>query len=153
MEPTPFLRIIAAVLFALLALVLSFSVWGQGTTGSGAAFEGRPAMAGAQGGIGAQAGPPQGGIGVQGSDAAQLRLGRPSIVDTPRDAAKGLPSLPPGGASVDRPSGSELKPPRDSGVAREEQSVTRKAQRAAKRAVDRNTRKPRSADGAPLSVN
>jgi hypothetical protein len=42
--------------------------------GAGAVFEGRPAMAGAQAGLGAQAGPSQGGVGVQGSEAAQRNL-------------------------------------------------------------------------------
>jgi hypothetical protein len=143
MDSTPFFRGVAVTLIALLALLLSFAAFGQGATGS-AAFEGRPAMAGAQGGVGAQAGPPQGGIGVQGSDAAQLRLGRPGIAETPRSAAApGLPrvpGMPPGGSSVDRPAGSGVSPPRDPGIAREEQSATRKVKRVGKRAVDRARR-------------
>jgi hypothetical protein len=46
-----------------------------------AVFQGRPAMAGAQAGLGAQAGPPQGGIGLQGSDGAGLNLRRPRVID------------------------------------------------------------------------
>jgi hypothetical protein len=144
MEPTPFFRGVAATLLALLALLLTFSAWGQ-TTGSGAMFEGRPAMAGAQGGIGAQAGPPQGGIGVQGSGAAALDLRRPAIVDTPERAqstperAQGGPAQPPSGAAVDRPSHSGVQAPRDPGIAREH-STTRQAERAAKRTIERSRR-------------
>lgn len=69
-----------AVALVLAALLLALNeAHGQGA-GAAAVFEGRPAMAGAQAGLGAQAGPPQGGVGVQGADAAQrsLRLRRPS---------------------------------------------------------------------------
>jgi hypothetical protein len=60
-----------AVALVLAALLLTLSeVHGQ-STGSSAVFEGRPAMAGAQGGLGAQAGPPQGGIGVQGTEVVE----------------------------------------------------------------------------------
>jgi hypothetical protein len=68
---------IAAV--AALAL-LAFEAAGQ-STGSSAMFEGRPALAGPQAGLGAQAGPPQGGIGLQGSAGAELRLRRPAIIE------------------------------------------------------------------------
>jgi hypothetical protein len=72
-----------------VALVLGLGLFtlnhahGQ-STGAAAAFEGRPAMAGAQGGLGAQAGMPQGGIGVQGNEAAQrqLNLRKPSGLDS-----------------------------------------------------------------------
>lgn len=85
----------AVALVAALAL-LAFEVAGQGsaaqsTTASGM-FQGRPAMAGAQGGLGAQAGLPQGGLGVQGSQAAELNLRRPRIVDEPRDMPQGQPA-------------------------------------------------------------
>lgn len=46
-----------------------------------AVFQGRPAMAGAQAGLGAMAGPPQGGIGLQGSDGAGLNLRRPHVIE------------------------------------------------------------------------
>jgi hypothetical protein len=49
--------------------------------GASATFQGRPAMAGAQAGIGALAGPPQGGIGLQGSEGAGLNLRRPRIIE------------------------------------------------------------------------
>lgn len=73
--------LLVALVLAALLLTLT-EVHGQ-STGAGALFEGRPALAGAQAGLGAQAGPPQGGIGVQGSEAAQrqLRLRRPSGLD------------------------------------------------------------------------
>jgi hypothetical protein len=64
---------IAVALVTAAFLFAVSTAYGQ-ATGANAVFEGRPAMAGAQGGIGAQAGPPQGGIGVQGSDAAQRTL-------------------------------------------------------------------------------
>lgn len=69
-----------AVALVLAALMLALNeAHGQGA-GAAAVFEGRPAMSGAQAGLGAQAGPPQGGVGVQGPDAAQrnLHLRRPS---------------------------------------------------------------------------
>lgn len=68
-----------AVALVLAALLLALDeAHGQGA-GAAAVFEGRPAMAGAQAGLGAQAGPPQGGVGVQGAEAAQrsLRVRRP----------------------------------------------------------------------------
>ena len=46
-----------------------------------AVFQGRPAMSGAQAGLGAMAGPPQGGIGLQGSDGAGLNLRAPRIIE------------------------------------------------------------------------
>ena len=68
---------IAAV--AALAL-LAFEAAGQ-STGASALFEGRPALAGPQGGLGAQAGMPQGGIGLQGTQGAELQLRRPAIIE------------------------------------------------------------------------
>lgn len=63
-----------AVALVLAALMLALNeAHGQGA-GAAAVFEGRPAMAGAQAGLGAQAGPPQGGVGVQGPEAAQRSL-------------------------------------------------------------------------------
>ena len=55
---------IAVALVLAAALFTLSEAYGQ-NTGSSAVFEGRPAMAGAQGGQNAMAGPPQGGIGVQ----------------------------------------------------------------------------------------
>ena len=75
---------IAVALVAALALI-AFEVAGQLSTGAAAMFEGRPAMAGAQAGLGAQAGPPQGGLGVQGSEAAQRNLKPPRIIEEIRE--------------------------------------------------------------------
>ena len=68
---------IAAI--AALAL-LTFEAAGQSGGGS-SLFDGRPALAGPQGGLGAQAGPPQGGIGLQGNEGAELQLRRPAIIE------------------------------------------------------------------------
>jgi hypothetical protein len=79
---------IAVAVVILLALLTLRDVHGQ-TTSAAAMFEGRPALAGAQAGLGAQAGPPQGGLGVQGSESAQLNLRPPRAVadaDMPRGA-------------------------------------------------------------------
>jgi len=78
---------IAVAIAASLAL-LAFEVAGQ-SPGAQAVFEGRPAMAGAQAGLGAMAGPPQGGIGLQGADGAQVNLRRP---DTATMGAGSAPS-------------------------------------------------------------
>ena len=75
---------IAVALVAGLAL-LAFEAAGQQSTNNmspnaQAVFQGRPAMSGAQAGLGAMAGPPQGGIGLQGSDGAGLNLRAPQVV-------------------------------------------------------------------------
>ena len=54
-----------AVALVLAALLLTLSEAHGQSTGAAATFEGRPAMAGAQAGQGAMAGPPQGGIAVE----------------------------------------------------------------------------------------
>lgn len=76
-----------AVALVLAALLLALNEAHGQSAGAAAIFEGRPAMAGAQAGLGAQAGPPQGGVGVQGPEAARrnLHLRRPG----------GLGELPP----------------------------------------------------------
>ena len=94
-----------------------------------AACLGLPAMAGAQGGLGAQAGPPQGGIGVQGSDLSPPRDAskpqRSQEVAPPRDSTK------PGSAQ-------EVTKPRDTSLASDERSAVKKSKRAAKRTVKRS---------------
>ncbi len=76
-----------AVTLVLVALLLALNeAHGQSAGGAGV-FEGRPAMAGAQAGLGAQAGPPQGGVGAQGAEAAQRNLRRPGGLGR-------LPSVP-----------------------------------------------------------
>ncbi|QJW83261.1 hypothetical protein HK414_00315 [Ramlibacter terrae] len=84
-HPTHWIAVAAAASLALLA----FEVAGQ-STGSQAVFEGRPAMAGARAGLGAMAGPPQGGIGLQGTDGAQVNLRRPDT--TTMGAGRALPT-------------------------------------------------------------
>jgi hypothetical protein len=111
MNHSPQHWITVALLLAALLLTLS-EAHGQ-STGTAASFEGRPAMAGAQAGLGAQAGPPQGGIGVQGSEAL-----------SPRDVKR----------AVDK---KEIDPGRDQSLAKGESSVTRKAKRAGKRTITR----------------
>ena len=74
---------VAVAAIAALAL-LTFEAAGQNVqpnTNALAVFEGRPAMAGAQAGLGAMAGPPQGGIGLQGSDGAGLNLRAPHVIE------------------------------------------------------------------------
>lgn len=82
---------IAVALASALAL-LAFEAAGQSTNAK-AVFEGRPTLAGAQAGLGAQAGPPQGGIGLEGSEATAFNLRRPRIVDEPRDMPQGEPAV------------------------------------------------------------
>jgi hypothetical protein len=74
------------VALILILAVMAFEAYGQPpnhelSTNAQATFQGRPAMAGAQAGLGALAGPPQGGIGLQGSDGAGLNLRRPWVVE------------------------------------------------------------------------
>ena len=107
------------------------------TQGAGAMFEGRPAMAGAQGGQGAQAGPPQGGLGVQGSEGEKgLNLRKPSGLDAmpplPRD-----PGLNPAGVSPD-----DITPKKEAGIAREQRSAASKVKRAARRTAERSNNRP-----------
>ena len=99
---------VALVLAALLFIVSE--AHGQ-STGAAATFEGRPAMAGAQAGQGAMAGPPQGGIAVESSaDMLPRRDVRPS----------------------------DIKPTRDQSLAKDERSAVKKSKRAAKRVVKRS---------------
>ncbi len=114
-----------AVALVLAALLLTLSEAHGQSSGAAAAFEGRPAMAGAQAGQGALAGPPQGGIGVQGanSNMAAREGAQPaqdnSIIKPARD--NGI-----------------TKPARDNSIAKEERSTVKKTKRAAKRVVKRS---------------
>ena len=65
---------ILLVLVVLAAIFTLREVHGQTSTNARSQFEGMPAMAGAQAGLGAQAGPAQGGIGLQGSDGAAIGM-------------------------------------------------------------------------------
>ncbi len=105
------------VLVVALALLLALSEAHGQTPGTGASavFEGRPAMAGAQAGQGALAGPAQGGIGVQEAVKRKPR----------RELAK------PG-------TGGDIAAPKDSGLASGERSAVKKGRRGAKSALRRS---------------
>jgi hypothetical protein len=133
-----------------VAIVLGLGLFtinhARGQTGNAAAvFEGRPALAGAQGGLGAQAGLPQGGIGVQGNQAAQrqLNLRKPSGLDTAPalpEAASTSPStstVGAAGASVGARSDVTLVP-RGDDIARDTRSPAQRAKKAAKRTLQRS---------------
>lgn len=79
---THWIAVAVALAFGLMAIEAA----GQQATNNmspnaQAVFQGRPAMAGAQAGLGAMAGPAQGGIGLQGSDGAGLNLRRPHVIE------------------------------------------------------------------------
>jgi len=122
-----------AVALVLAALLLTLNEAHGQSAGAAATFEGRPAMAGPQGGIGAQAGLPQGGIGVQGAQAAERKL----PLRSPAAAADAAPQ-----AAGPRPdvaaARKEVARPKDTGLAREERSAVQKTKRAAKRTVQRS---------------
>ena len=80
-HPTHWLGVGLVILLALLAVEASGQTKVQLTPNAAAVFQGRPAMAGAQAGYGAMAGPAQGGIGLQGSDGAGLNLRRPRVIE------------------------------------------------------------------------
>jgi len=66
---------IAVALVLAVALLTFPNVYGQRADGS-ATFQARPALAGAQAGHGAAAGPPQGGLGLQGTEGAERPIGQ-----------------------------------------------------------------------------
>lgn len=83
-HPTHWLGVAAALGLALVTMEAA----GQQSTNSpnvspnaAAVFQGRPVMSGAQAGQGAQAGPAQGGIGLQGSQGTGLTLRRSPIAE------------------------------------------------------------------------
>jgi hypothetical protein len=120
-----------AVAVAVAVLMLTFNVAHGQSTGAAAVFEGRPAMSGAQGGLGAQAGPPQGGIGLQGSDTrAGIPGTAPATAPAPNAGNVALPA-PTDTAAKD------IKPGRDQSIAKDQRSV-KKAKRAAKRTITRS---------------
>jgi hypothetical protein len=87
-HPTHWLAVAVVVAMALMA----FEAYGQQTVhelrinpNAQAVFQGRPAMAGAQAGLGAMSGPPQGGIGLQGSDGAGRNVRRPYVREQQMD--------------------------------------------------------------------
>jgi hypothetical protein len=133
---TPYHWIVVALVVAAFLLTLS-DAHGQ-STGAAAVFEGRPSMAGAQAGQGAQAGPPQGGIGVQGTESAQrsVRLRKPSgLEDMPQGKSDdGLNAAAPANDVASR---NEVVPGRDHSLAKDQRSAVKKTKRAAKRTVTR----------------
>ena len=132
---TPSHWILVALVLAAFLLIVS-EAHGQ-STGASAVFEGRPAMAGAQGGQGAQAGMAQGGLGVQGSDMAErgLQPRKPSALDDMRQAKRSGEDAV-AAADVDLAARKDITPSRDQSLAKDERSV-KKAKRAIKRTVSR----------------
>ena len=81
-HPTHWLGVAVVLALGLLAIEASGQQSANNLSpNASAVFHGRPAMSGAQAGLGAMAGPPQGGIGLQGSDGAGLNLRRPRIIE------------------------------------------------------------------------
>lgn len=138
---------VAAVLPITLCMV--GHVDGQGT-GSEAVFQGRPAMAGAQGGTGAMSGLPQGGVGPQSVDqpGGGVQLRKPSGLDqvtggdqpVPRDPGVATPDNGNVGLAPkrDRDAGEVVKKDRDAAGTGE--STTHKAKRGLKRSYERARR-------------
>ena len=139
-QHAPYHWISVALILAALMFTLS-EAYGQ-STGSSAMFEGRPAMAGAQGGLGAQAGPPQGGLGVQGTDGAHRNIA-PRRQATTQDFPQGTRE-PTAGIDVATAKAEaaaprkDLTPPRDRSLAKTERSAAKKVKKAAKRTFSRN---------------
>lgn len=129
----------------LVAAVLAFAfseVHGQTASATAAAQgTGRPAIAGVQGGLGAQAGMAQGGIGVQGNDGAErtVRLSMP--LATGRPVEPGEVPGPAAQARAEVAAAAEQEranptPKRDRSAVKQ-RTTTEKAARAAKRSIER----------------
>lgn len=135
-----------AVALVLAAALLTLSEAHGQQSGAAAQFEGRPAMAGAQGGLGAQAGPPQGGLGVQGNEVAErsIQLRKPSGLDEMQQARRAgedvVAAADAKKAAADTTkeiaASKEVAPARDKSLAKEQRS-TKKASRAVKRSISR----------------
>ncbi|MBI2769077.1 MAG: hypothetical protein HYX47_05620 [Burkholderiales bacterium] len=119
-------HLMTVALVTAAALLTISDVYGQ-SSGAAAVFEGRPSMAGAQGGLGAQAGMAQGGIGVQGADGAQraLTLRKPTGLDTAANMPQGAPVDIVAKSNTDM----TLAPEK---VARDETSAVKKTRRGVK---------------------
>ena len=112
---------------------------------SSAMFQGRPAMSGAQAGMGAMAGPPQGGIGLQGTEGAErgLHLRPPSGIGGSADTgtnAMGNSGMAVTTTSSDfttRTTPNDIVKRSDTGIARDQRSATSRSKRAAKRIAQR----------------
>lgn len=79
-HPSHWIAVAVVLGITLLTLEAAGQTTATPSTNAQAVFEGRPTMAGAQAGLGAQAGPPQGGLGLQGSDGAGLNLRKPQVI-------------------------------------------------------------------------
>jgi hypothetical protein len=146
MQHPPYHWIMVALVLVALLLTLS-EAHGQ-SAGAAATFQGRPALSGAQAGEGALAGPPQGGIGVQGSDLAErgLHLRKPSgVEEMPQgkgDENAGVAAA----ANTDAANADAAKnvtprrdiaPARDQSLAKDQRSSAKATKRAAKRTLSR----------------
>lgn len=127
-----------------VAIVLGIGLFTIGhargqTANAAAVFEGRPALAGAQGGLGAQAGMPQGGLGVQGNEAAQrqLNLRKPSGLDSAPPLPGSTPSSLAAGASTSTRSDVSLIPRKEE-VSRDSRTPAQRVKKAAKRTLQRS---------------
>lgn len=83
-HPTHWIAVAAVAALALIAFEASGDT---PSLGSAAVFEGRPSLAGAQGGLGAQAGLPQGGVAVE--SASEMNLRPPKIILEAREIRGG----------------------------------------------------------------
>lgn len=122
-----------AVAFAALMLTIT-EANGQTSTGSAAVFEGRPALSGAQGGLGAQAGMPQGGLGVEGNDGVRgLNLRKPSGLEDMGKKRDDLVVLGAGETTTVNMKGEKdiLRQP-DGSIAKDQRSAVKKSKRAAR---------------------
>lgn len=127
------------VALVVIAFLLTLSEAHGQTAGTSAVFEGRPALAGAQGGQGAQAGPPQGGIGVQGSQTAEKGMGprQPSLPDDVRQGTRDANAEIAAADKANLTERKEVQPARDRSLAKDERSSVQKGKRAAKRTISR----------------
>ncbi len=148
MQHPPYHWIMVALVLAALLLTLS-EARGQ-SAGAAATFQGRPALSGAQAGEGALAGPPQGGIGVQGSDLAErgLHLRKPpALEEMPQgkhdenvDVAAAATTGAANADAATRKDASprrDIAPARDQSLAKDQRSSAKTTRRAAKRTLSR----------------
>jgi hypothetical protein len=151
MQPTAWFWIVAAAVVAV-ALFTVGQAYGQ-SAGAATTFEGRPAMAGAQAGTGAMAGPPQGGLGPQSAEDPGAGIGarRDSGVTgpaIPRDPGLGRgsgdgelrPQRDRGGDVAPRGEGDVIKRDRDDHGLQQQGESAGKAKRAGKRSIERARR-------------
>ncbi|WP_298933384.1 hypothetical protein [uncultured Ramlibacter sp.] len=130
---------VTVALVTAAAMLTITEAWGQ-ASGAAAVFEGRPSMAGAQAGTGAMAGPPQGGIGLQGPEGSQLKLRPPPAIREANNMPQGTPAAVVDTSTevreIQLESTAERDAKRDPGMARKQQSPSDKVQRSAKRTTE-----------------